>query len=249
MNDSDKRYDETSGFEGFQDVELPSRTTGMTTEASSFGLEFSTNSTHEPLLYQNISVPRFSGVDLQAPLLSPSLRREQELNRELVECRKKIQLLEEKTKALFLENESLKNSIRLLSQNARVVDSSKEGEVSKRYWTADEHKRFLEALKLFDEKNKSAISAYVRTKTVSQVRSHMQKYKSRLQRLGEKPMNHTLLRSEVPEPCEPNPGTEEDKGEPPSTSERTELRFVTPLEPCFPSAGDNNNRNYSPFSI
>ena len=55
MNDSDKRYDETSGLEGFQgfhfcslsiqDVELPSRTAGMTTEASSFGLEFSTNST------------------------------------------------------------------------------------------------------------------------------------------------------------------------------------------------------------
>lgn len=87
----------------------------------------------------------------------------------------------------------MKNSIRLLSQDARVVDSSKEGEVSKRYWTADEHKRFLEALKLyalgfrvirrFDEKNKSAISAYVRTKTVSQVRSHMQKYKSRLVRV------------------------------------------------------------------
>lgn len=32
----------------------------------------------------------------------------------------------------------------------------------------------------FDEKNKSAISAYVRTKTVSQVRSHMQKFKMRM---------------------------------------------------------------------
>ena len=59
-----------------------------------------------------------------------------------------------------------------------------------RYWTAYEHKRFLEALQLyvhvsklisrFGENNKKAISVYVGSRNVSQIRSHLQKYRLRM---------------------------------------------------------------------
>lgn len=55
MNDSDKRYGDTSEFEGFQgfhplspsllEVELPAKTNEITNEVNSFGLEFSANPT------------------------------------------------------------------------------------------------------------------------------------------------------------------------------------------------------------
>lgn len=59
-----------------------------------------------------------------------------------------------------------------------------------RYWTAYEHKRFLDALQLFvqerevicrfGEKNKKAISIYVGSRNVAQIRSHLQKYRLRM---------------------------------------------------------------------
>lgn len=48
---------------------------------------------------------------------------------------------------LTSQNERLKNDIRLLEKSRKEADEN-EGDGSKRYWTADEHKRFLEALKL-----------------------------------------------------------------------------------------------------
>ena len=48
---------------------------------------------------------------------------------------------------MMSQNERLKNDIGLLEKIRKEADES-EGDGSKRYWTADEHKRFLEALKL-----------------------------------------------------------------------------------------------------
>jgi SHAQKYF class myb-like DNA-binding protein len=49
-----------------------------------------------------------------------------------------------------------------------------------RYWTTEEHKRFLEALKKFGHKDVKAISNFVGTRNSTQVRTHAQKYYLRL---------------------------------------------------------------------
>ena len=122
----------------------------------------------------------------------------------------------------------------------------------------------------FDEKNKSAISAYVRTKTVSQVRSHMQKFKARMvvalcsTHIQER-MNSAMpslpttsiettqslglcvmTREKVSDL--PDDSTEISPERCKPVSERNELRYITPLECTFPSSYDNNNNDYSPFS-
>lgn len=51
-----------------------------------------------------------------------------------------------------------------------------------RYWTPGEHRRFLEAIKRFGHKDLRAISAYVGTRNVTQVRTHTQKFFMRLLR-------------------------------------------------------------------
>eukprot|EP00189_Rhodosorus_marinus_P009776 CAMPEP_0184741342 /NCGR_PEP_ID=MMETSP0315-20130426/4355_1 /TAXON_ID=101924 /ORGANISM="Rhodosorus marinus, Strain UTEX LB 2760" /LENGTH=287 /DNA_ID=CAMNT_0027211547 /DNA_START=96 /DNA_END=959 /DNA_ORIENTATION=- len=51
-----------------------------------------------------------------------------------------------------------------------------------RYWTEEEHRKFLEGRKLYGPKNYAAISAVVGTRTPKQVRTHAQKYEMRLVR-------------------------------------------------------------------
>eukprot|EP00177_Eucheuma_denticulatum_P000448 GFKZ01000781.1.p2 GENE.GFKZ01000781.1~~GFKZ01000781.1.p2 ORF type:complete len:833 (+),score=105.79 GFKZ01000781.1:243-2501(+) len=53
---------------------------------------------------------------------------------------------------------------------------------SSRYWTADEHKRFLEGLQLYGHKDIKAISRHVGTRSATQVRTHAQKYYLRIER-------------------------------------------------------------------
>eukprot|EP00871_Galdieria_phlegrea_P005144 jgi/Galph1/5630/GphlegSOOS_G4279.1 len=48
-----------------------------------------------------------------------------------------------------------------------------------RYWTEEEHERFLEARRIFGLRNTKAIAEYVGTRTVTQVRTHTQKYERR----------------------------------------------------------------------
>lgn len=51
-----------------------------------------------------------------------------------------------------------------------------------RYWTPEEHKLFLEALRQYGHKDLRSISAYVGTRNMTQVRTHSQKYFMRLMR-------------------------------------------------------------------
>jgi len=51
-----------------------------------------------------------------------------------------------------------------------------------RYWTTDEHKLFLEALKIYGHKDLRAISSFVGTRNMTQVRTHTQKYFMKLMR-------------------------------------------------------------------
>jgi SHAQKYF class myb-like DNA-binding protein len=68
-----------------------------------------------------------------------------------------------------------------------------------RYWTEEEHERFLEAVSRHGEKAYVAISNYVETRTPKQVRTHAQKFQMKMARLarsgavfpGDAPPPHT----------------------------------------------------------
>ena len=53
-----------------------------------------------------------------------------------------------------------------------------------RYWTEEEHERFLEAIAEYGEKAYVAISNYVETRTPKQVRTHAQKFQMKMARLA-----------------------------------------------------------------
>lgn len=57
---------------------------------------------------------------------------------------------------------------------------------SSRYWTAEEHARFLEGLQLFGQKDIKGISRHVGTRSATQVRTHAQKYYLRIERERQK---------------------------------------------------------------
>jgi len=70
---------------------------------------------------------------------------------------------------------------------ASSVGSAPEtGTPQPRYWTQEEHQRFLEALEKFGTRNVRAISEYVGTRNATQVRTHAQKYFLRLTREAER---------------------------------------------------------------
>jgi len=50
-----------------------------------------------------------------------------------------------------------------------------------RYWTEEEHRRFLEAVRCFGAHNHKAIASYVSTRNSTQVRSHSQKFFKKLE--------------------------------------------------------------------
>jgi len=62
------------------------------------------------------------------------------------------------------------------------VQSPKFLTTQNRYWSADEHQRFLEALEKYGQKNVKAISNYVGTRNATQVRTHSQKYFLKLEK-------------------------------------------------------------------
>jgi SHAQKYF class myb-like DNA-binding protein len=50
-----------------------------------------------------------------------------------------------------------------------------------RYWTEDEHKLFLTGVQKFGGRNYKALSEHIKTRTPTQVRTHLQKYLLKLQ--------------------------------------------------------------------
>lgn len=72
------------------------------------------------------------------------------------------------------------SSSALPSNDRRSTEDSKKS--SSRYWTADEHARFLEGLELFGQKDIKSISRHVGTRSATQVRTHAQKYYLRIAR-------------------------------------------------------------------
>ena len=76
---------------------------------------------------------------------------------------------------LALANKEIEN-LRNEAANSNAAASTKQP----RYWTDEEHQRFLEALKIYPNNDHKTISRYVGTRTAAQVRSHSQKYFLRL---------------------------------------------------------------------
>lgn len=68
------------------------------------------------------------------------------------------------------------------ASNSQCLPSEDVKKGSSRYWTADEHARFLEGLKLFGQKDIKSISRHVGTRSATQVRTHAQKYYLRIER-------------------------------------------------------------------
>ena len=68
----------------------------------------------------------------------------------------------------------------------QAVSSNEKIGKTNRYWTPDEHQRFLEGLKKFGYKNVKSIADHVQTRSATQVRTHAQKYFQRLERLRQR---------------------------------------------------------------
>lgn len=65
-------------------------------------------------------------------------------------------------------------------QNSNCPDDNEKKQ--SRYWTQDEHQRFLAAVSAYGPKNYGQISEYVGTRSAKQVRTHAQKYQQKLER-------------------------------------------------------------------
>lgn len=96
----------------------------------------------------------------------------------IVDQQRKIQQLEEELKRTREEAQSMSMTIASYEQD-RMKEKKKP---QSRYWTPDEHQRFLEALNKFGHKDVKAISGHVSTRNATQVRTHAQKYFLRLER-------------------------------------------------------------------
>jgi len=84
------------------------------------------------------------------------------------EYKKKVETLE-----LQLENTNTE-------PETSIGNQTKGGQ--SRYWTAEEHQRFLEAIKRYGDKDIKSIAAHVGSRNATQVRTHLQKYYLRLDR-------------------------------------------------------------------
>jgi len=71
------------------------------------------------------------------------------------------------------KNNELENKVIELSERTDMKDSKKS---QSRYWTKEEHEKFLEALQIFGKKDVKNIALHVGSRNPTQVRTHAQKY-------------------------------------------------------------------------
>lgn len=96
----------------------------------------------------------------------------------IVDQQRKIQQLEEELRQARDQVELMNNQL-----NSYEQDRGKEKKKPQsRYWTPEEHQRFLEALQKYGHKDVKSISMHVATRNATQVRTHAQKYFLRLER-------------------------------------------------------------------
>jgi len=63
-----------------------------------------------------------------------------------------------------------------------IQNPNQQSKGQSRYWTAEEHQKFLEAIRKYGDKDVRSIAAYVGSRNATQVRTHGQKYYLRLER-------------------------------------------------------------------
>jgi len=100
-----------------------------------------------------------------------------------------LQLEEE----LILYNKQIERLILQVAKQTKISDTNKPKQKTNqtRYWTAEEHQRFLDALKMYGVKEVKAIAAHVGTRSSTQVRTHAQKYFLKLDREKKTPTDET----------------------------------------------------------
>jgi len=100
-----------------------------------------------------------------------------------------LQLEEE----LILYNKQIERLILQVAKQTKISDTNKPKQKTNqtRYWTAEEHQRFLDALKMYGVKEVKAIAAHVGTRSSTQVRTHAQKYFLKLDREKKSPTDET----------------------------------------------------------
>lgn len=97
-------------------------------------------------------------------------------------------VLEQQRRIANLENELQKAQelMEQLHQYTTYLEKESEQRDTKkkksRYWTQSEHSKFLEALERFGPKDVKAISNFVGTRSMTQVRTHAQKYFARIEK-------------------------------------------------------------------
>lgn len=96
----------------------------------------------------------------------------------IVDQQRKIQILEDELKRTRDQMELMGSQLVNYEQE-RIKEKKKP---QSRYWTPEEHQRFLEALTKYGHKDVKAISLHVSTRNATQVRTHAQKYFLRLER-------------------------------------------------------------------
>jgi len=96
----------------------------------------------------------------------------------IVDQQRKIQQLEEELRQARDQVDMMNSQLSTYEQD-RVKEKKKP---QSRYWTPEEHQRFLEALQKYGHKDVKSISMHVSTRNATQVRTHAQKYFLRLER-------------------------------------------------------------------
>lgn len=144
--------------------------------------EYDLNNSNTAVPYSYKSAYSFPGRGTHSTL---SIAEQAELEYELryrgnmiVDQQRKIQQLEDELRQARDQVDMMNNQL-----NSYEQDRAKEKKKPQsRYWTPEEHQRFLEALQKYGHKDVKSISMHVSTRNATQVRTHAQKYFLRLER-------------------------------------------------------------------
>ncbi|EGG24879.1 myb domain-containing protein [Cavenderia fasciculata] len=154
-------------------------------------LEYGTPSPSPPLYYRPIYTHQYGGpytprgYGMDAPPCPPSIDEDQ-----IPIAVDPKSIFEQNQRFMgriaFLEEEIVrkKDTIDGLQVQLSRYEQEKQAEKKKqsRYWTPEEHNRFIEALSKFGHKDVKAIASYVGSRNPTQVRTHAQKYFLRIDR-------------------------------------------------------------------
>jgi len=108
-----------------------------------------------------------------------------EFQRMQVEIQRRDNVIDDQTKRIYQLEEEVKRCNKQIQDLVMQLSSYKDQKQKQdgaykppqsRYWTAEEHDRFLDAVKRFGPKDVKAIAQYVGSRNPTQVRTHAQKF-------------------------------------------------------------------------